>query len=150
MLVALRAHQIFPRQFARSIYAYRSRRIVFAQGNAPLAVQAEYIIGAVMNEDAPQVPANLGQVAHAPGIDGERPGGIAFRLVHLIIGRAIDDHFRLERLQNAAHFPRFGQITLHADQADGLGADSAEESLPQLPVGSEDGVFQDGPFPNLI
>src|SRR5437870_5320845 len=95
-----------------------------------------------MNEDAAKRAAYSGQVAHAPGIDCEGSGRITLGPVHRVIGCAIDDRVGPECFQYGTQRFRLRKVSPGACQTDGVLAQNAEESLPQLAIGTEDGVFQ--------
>ena len=98
-----------------------------------------------MDEHAAEVAAGKGEVAHAPGVDGEGRGRVGLGLVHEVVGGAVDHHVGPQRLQGRAKFRRPGQVGLVARPGDDLPLQARLQVAAELAVGADQGVLHGTP-----
>jgi hypothetical protein len=108
------AHEILAGELAEAVDADRPRGVGLGVGCAAGLVEPEDVIAAEVDEGGPEVAADDGQLADAPGVDGE--GGRRLRLgpVHEVVGGAVDDGVGPQRGEGGADGLGPGEVELFA------------------------------------
>src|SRR5262245_8700000 len=101
------------------------------------------MIGTEVNQDALEVAADQGEVAHGPGVDREGGFRLTFSTIHEVVRGAVDDDVQPQSCEELAHPARVGQINPGAGEGKDLPGKARVQVAPQLSVGAENGGFHE-------
>ena len=99
MTRAQASHEVLAREFARAVCTDGTRCVEFVVRGRPLGVVAKHVIRTHMKEHDVVVGTETGQVAWSECVDGKGDLGLVLGTVNKVVGRHVDDQFRLDGRQ---------------------------------------------------